>query len=80
MLGHGVLTIAQVGDSRAYRCSGGKLTLLTDDQTVVHMMQKKGMLTPEEAQNHPHRNIILQALGARQICPAGDPDSAVLSS
>jgi hypothetical protein len=27
------------------------------------MMQKKGMLTPEEAQNHPHRNIILQALG-----------------
>jgi len=62
-LGHGVMTIAQVGDSRAYRFSGGKLTLLTEDQTIVHMMQKKGMLTPEEAQNHPHRNIILQALG-----------------
>ena len=62
-VGHGVMTVAQVGDSRAYRFSGGKLTLLTDDQTVVHMMQKKGMLTPEEAQNHPHRNIILQALG-----------------
>src|SRR6185295_5462373 len=62
-VGHGVMTIAQVGDSRAYRFSGGKLALLTDDQTVVHMMQKKGMLTPEEAQNHPHRNIILQALG-----------------
>jgi serine/threonine protein phosphatase PrpC len=62
-VGHGVMIIAQVGDSRAYRFSGGKLTLLTEDQTVVHMMQKKGMLTPEEAQNHPHRNIILQALG-----------------
>jgi serine/threonine protein phosphatase PrpC len=62
-LGHGVMTIAQVGDSRAYRFSGGKLTLLTEDQTIVHMMQKKGMLTPEEAQHHPHRNIILQALG-----------------
>ena len=62
-VGHGVMTVAQVGDSRAYRFSGGKLTLLTDDQTVVHMMQKKGILTPEEAQNHPHRNIILQALG-----------------
>lgn len=62
-VGHGVMTIAQVGDSRAYRFSEGKLTLLTDDQTIVHMMQKKGMLTPEEAQNHPHRNIILQALG-----------------
>ena len=62
-VGHGVVTIAQVGDSRAYRFSGGKLTLLTEDQTIVHMMQKKGMLTLEEAQNHPHRNIILQALG-----------------
>jgi serine/threonine protein phosphatase PrpC len=62
-VGHGVLIIAQVGDSRAYRFNGGQLTLLTDDQTVVHMMQKKGKLTPEEAQNHPHRNIILQALG-----------------
>ena len=62
-VGHGLMTIAQVGDSRAYRFSGGNLTLLTEDQTVVHMMQKKGMLTPEEAQNHPHRNIILQALG-----------------
>jgi hypothetical protein len=62
-VGHGAITIAQVGDSRAYRFSGGKLTLLTEDQTIVHMMQKKGMLTPEEAQNHPHRNIILQALG-----------------
>jgi protein phosphatase len=59
----GALTIAQVGDSRAYRFSAGKLTLLTEDQTVVHMMQKKGMLTAEEAQHHPHRNIILQALG-----------------
>src|SRR5215510_9497942 len=62
-VGQGVMTIAQVGDSRAYRFSGRKLTLLTEDQTVVHMMQKKGVLTPEEAQHHPHRNIILQALG-----------------
>jgi len=62
-LGHGVMTIAQVGDSRAYRFSAGQLTLLTEDQTVVQMMQKKGLLTPEEAQHHPHRNIILQALG-----------------
>ena len=77
-VGHGVMTIAQVGDSRAYRFSGGKLTLLTEDQTVVHMMQKKGMLTPEEAQNHPHRNIILQALGQDKSVSAGDPDPAVL--
>ena len=86
-VGHGVMTIAQVGDSRAYRFSGGKLTLLTDDQTVVHMMQKKGMLTPEEAQNHPHRNIILQALGQDksvlpefQTLPFSHNDSLLLCS
>src|SRR5215510_9566166 len=86
-VGHGVMTIAQVGDSRAYRFSGGKLTLLTDDQTVVHMMQKKGILTPEEAQNHPHRNIILQALGQDksvlpefQTLPFSHNDSLLLCS
>jgi len=62
-VGHGVMTIAQVGDSRAYRFRAGKLTQLTEDQSVVQMMQKKGLLTPEEALHHPHRNIILQALG-----------------
>jgi len=70
-VGHGMLTIAQVGDSRAYRFRESTLTLLTEDQSVVHMMQKKGMLTPEEAQNHPHRNIILQALGQdKPVTPA----------
>jgi len=62
-IGHGVMTIAQVGDSRAYRFRAGKLTLLTEDQTIVHMLQTKGILTPEEAQHHPQRHIILQALG-----------------
>lgn len=62
-VGPELLTIAQVGDSRAYRYGDGKLTLLTEDQTVVYMMQKRGLITEEEAQHHPHRNVILQALG-----------------
>lgn len=61
-----LLTIAQVGDSRAYLFSHGKLTLLTEDQTVVRMLQKKGMLTDEEALHHPDRHVILQALGQSQ--------------
>jgi len=51
------------------------------------MMQKKGMLTPEEAQNHPHRNIILQALGQDksvlpelQTLPFSPNDSLLLCS
>jgi protein phosphatase len=61
-----ILTIAQVGDSRAYLFSHGKLTILTEDQTVVRMLQKKGLLTDEEARNHPDRHVILQALGQGQ--------------
>ena len=64
------ITIAQVGDSRAYVFSNGVLTQLTEDQTIVQMMLKKGMLTEEEADNHPDRHVILQALGqGRAITP-----------
>jgi protein phosphatase len=62
-VGPGVMTIAQVGDSRAYKFCNGKLTLLTEDQTLVNMLQKRGMLTEEEAEHHPGKHIILQALG-----------------
>ncbi len=64
------MTIAQVGDSRAYLFSNGVLTQLTEDQTIVQMMLKKGMLTNEEAENHPDRHVILQALGqGRAVSP-----------
>jgi serine/threonine protein phosphatase PrpC len=62
-IGHGLLTIAHVGDSRAYLFRHGILRLLTEDQTVVNLMQKKGILTDEEARRHPSRHAILQALG-----------------
>ena len=65
-VGRDIITIAQVGDSRAYLFSRGKLLQLTEDQTVVRMMLKKGLLTEEEARKHPDRNVILQALGQGQ--------------
>ncbi|MDH3603889.1 MAG: protein phosphatase 2C domain-containing protein, partial [Candidatus Tectomicrobia bacterium] len=69
-IGSDEMTIAQVGDSRAYLFADGTLTQLTEDQTLVHMMLKKGLLTEEEAESHPDRNVILQALGqGRQITP-----------
>lgn len=69
-VGRGMMTIAQVGDSRAYKFCQGKLTLLTEDQTLVNMLQKKGMLTEEEVQHHPGRHVILQALGqGKEIVP-----------
>lgn len=86
-VGEAGITIAQVGDSRAYRFGNGPLTMLTEDQTVVRMMQKKGLLTEEEAQRHPHRNVILQALGQDkevmpeiQTLPLQDGDCLLLCS
>jgi protein phosphatase len=67
---HGTMTIAQVGDSRAYMFCNGKLSLLTEDQTVVGLLRKRDMLTDEEASRHPLRHALLQALGhGRGILP-----------
>jgi len=67
---HDTMTIAQLGDSRAYHFANGILTQLTEDQTIVQMMLKKGMLTDEEAQNHPDRHVIVQAMGQdRSVSP-----------
>jgi PPM family protein phosphatase len=62
-IGQQVMTVAQVGDSRAYLYSRGCLVQLTEDQTMVNMLQKKGLITAEEARTHAVRHLILQALG-----------------
>ncbi|HEX6278276.1 MAG TPA: protein phosphatase 2C domain-containing protein [Polyangiaceae bacterium] len=57
------LLVAQVGDSRAYLYRAGSLTQLTRDQTLKTLLVERGQLTPEEAGDFQHNNIILQALG-----------------
>jgi protein phosphatase len=54
---------AHVGDSRLYRLYEGELSLLTEDHTLIMEMLKSGLLSPEEARFHPHKNIITRALG-----------------
>jgi protein phosphatase len=58
------LFIGHVGDSRAYRLSSGELTQLTPDHSWVAEEVARGAMTPEEANNHPRRNIITRAVGA----------------
>jgi protein phosphatase len=60
---NGVLLVGQIGDSRAYLFRHGKLTALTEDQTMVSHLQKTGQLSEQEVATHPYRHIILQALG-----------------
>ena len=57
--------IAYAGDSRAYISSGGKLTQVTVDHSMVQDLVNKGKLTSEEAAVHPNRNIITRALGVQ---------------
>lgn len=57
------LFVAHVGDSRAYLWRGGQLIPLTIDQTYVRYLVQKGELTADEANRHPRRNVLMQALG-----------------
>lgn len=58
-------TIGHVGDSRLYRLTpDGTLRRETDDHSVVEEEVRAGRMTPQQAANHPSRNVISRALGA----------------
>lgn len=65
---------AHVGDSRVYHYGRGKLTQLTRDQTLVNRLVELGQLTAEEAENHPRKNELQQAVGGQ---PGLDPQTYV---
>lgn len=52
-----------VGDSRLYLLRAGKLSQVTEDHSLVGELVKKGNITPDEALQHPHRNILTRAVG-----------------
>lgn len=58
--------IVQVGDSRVYRLRDGKGELLTVDHTWVEETVRAGMMSREEAENHPYKHVIMRALGTEQ--------------
>jgi len=58
--------VCNVGDSRLYRIEK-QLQRVTVDQTVVAQEVRMGILTEEEAENDPRRNILLQCVGASAV-------------
>ncbi|WNO08062.1 PP2C family protein-serine/threonine phosphatase [Teredinibacter sp. KSP-S5-2] len=52
-----------VGDSRLYRYRNYELAQLSRDHSQVEEMLQMGLLTPEEAENHPQGNVITRAIG-----------------
>jgi len=63
-VGEAEVTIAHVGDSRAYLWRGGELVRLTHDHSLVGELLARGKITEEQAEAHPQRNVITRALGA----------------
>jgi len=59
------IVVGHVGDSRAYLLRDGVLERLTHDHSWVSEQVKAGLLTNDDAQRHPMRNIVTRALGSR---------------
>ncbi len=66
----GTVYIGHVGDSRIYLVRSRQIKQLTTDHSYVQMLVDKGMLTPEEAERHPRKNEITNALGIPNMQPA----------
>src|SRR5258708_4219637 len=60
-------TLGHVGDSRLYRLTpDGTLLRETADHSIVEEEVRAGRMTPEQAANHPSKNVISRALGAEE--------------
>jgi len=57
------LAIVNIGDSRLYRIRAGEIEQITQDHNVAGEQEKLGLLTKEEASNHPQKHILTSALG-----------------
>lgn len=71
-LGVGVwpwLYVVQVGDSRAYLYTNGRLQLVTRDQTVAQALVDEGVLKPGDAARSPLRNVLASAIGGDDAVP-----------
>ena len=55
--------VVNVGDSRAYHVTFGKIAQVTKDHSVVEDMIDRGDLTRSEATDHPNRNLITRVVG-----------------
>lgn len=56
------IALAHVGDSRAYRFSGGRLAQITRDHTVAQQMVDDGVLKPEQRDRVPFANVLSRAM------------------
>lgn len=65
------VVVGHVGDSRTYHLHQGQLVQLTRDQTLVNRLVELGQITAEEAETHPRRSELQQAIGGQPDCQPG---------
>jgi len=59
-----MMSIAHVGDSRAYLLRNGNLQQLTNDHSLVAEQVRRGLITPQQAEESEMQSVLLRALGA----------------
>ncbi|WP_457964565.1 protein phosphatase 2C domain-containing protein [Arthrobacter sp. D1-29] len=74
LLAEGRLHFAHIGDSRAYRLRDGIFEQVSVDHTFVQRLIDEGRLRPEEAETHPHKNVLMRVLGDVDASPELDLD------
>jgi serine/threonine protein phosphatase PrpC len=62
------VTIAHVGDTRAYLIRGGKLKRLTTDHSYTALQVKLGLLLERNAMTSPHRSTLTRSIGYEPMC------------
>lgn len=75
LLAEGKLHFAHIGDSRAYRLRDGVFEQISVDHTFVQRLIDEGRLKPEEAETHPHKNVLMRVLGDVDASPELDLDT-----
>lgn len=61
------LGLVNIGDSRTYLMRGGVVTQITHDDSFVQSLIDEGRITPEEANSHPQRSLLLRALTGHEV-------------
>src|SRR3954453_18737435 len=75
LLAEGKLHFAHIGDSRAYLLRDGEFKQVSVDHTFVQRLIDEGRLRPEEAETHPHKNVLMRVLGDVDASPELDLDA-----
>ena len=75
---NGKVYIGHVGDSRIYLIRSRRIVQLTKDHSYVQMLVDKGEITKEQAEHHPRKNEITNALGIPNMTPATVADDAIV--